>query len=856
MTEQTFLHQDLSVSADQVACPDDPRPLMDRPSRSVAGAAEDTSVKPIVEAVCKRVAPVWPLRHFVAVNPFLGFSDERFIAAAARLRRTTGADLLMPRSFYRAALEQGRLTRADLKEALSQGSGRVTGLAITDLEHALALDRAEPQPAVTTVAELAAACGLVPPGFVTDEIGKWCAAYWDQGQSSWRMPWRDRRPYAAWRLAAAHDRTPDVMGLSGFRRLVTDLPDDPHATVATVLERLAVPDAAREVYLQRALATIGGWAAYARYLGWQHELSGDADDSLAQVLAIRLAWEGALFGSITEQAFRPAWRGALKRMSALKATERSADLTLDGVLQDAYERAFQRQIRHRLTAATRTGPNAAGGRPAVQAAFCIDVRSEVFRRALETTSLRVETLGFAGFFGFPIEYVPIGQHHGGAQCPVLLKPRFIVCETVQDASGAERRRVLERRIVLRRVHKAWKAFKTAAVSSFSYVETAGLLSGAKLVSDTLGLTRTVAHPADVGLSDDIRQRVGPDLSPSDLAGRRAGFTPDERVAMAEAVLRAMSLQDGFARLVLLVGHGSSTVNNPHGSGLDCGACGGHTGEANARVAAAILNDRAVRAGLVERGLVIPEDTWFLAGLHDTTTDAVSLFELDRAPSSHAAEIEALRGWLAAAAALVRAERATLLGIAPADQRRLAAKFTERSRDWSQVRPEWGLAGNAAFIAAPRHRTRGLDLQGRAFLHSYDWQQDETFGVLELIMTAPLVVASWINLQYYGSTVDNRAFGAGNKVLHNVVGTFGVLEGNGGDLRTGLPWQSVHDGTKLAHEPVRLSAYIEAPRGEIERVLRAHEGVRQLVENGWVHLFQIDGDGTVHRYGGAGSWQPG
>lgn len=848
MTEQTFLRQDLSASVERIEVPDDPVPsLFETPRRS--------SVEALVAAVCKRVAPVWPLRHFVAVNPFLGLADEIFTDAAARLKRTTGAQMLMPRSFYREALRQGRIARADLAEALARTTGgRASRLAITDLEHALALDPAESQ-AATTVAEVAAACGCVPSGFVADEIGKWCAAYWDEGQSAWRMPWRDRRPYAAWRLAAAHDRTPDVMGLAGFRRRVANLPEDPHATVATVLERLGVPEAAREIYLQCALGTIGGWAAYARYQGWQRELSGETDDSLVQLLAIRLAWEGALFGSIAEPGFRPAWRKAVGRMSTLKVAEPTADLILDGVLQDAYEGGFQRQIRDRLTTTAQAGPGKPDQRPAVQAAFCIDVRSEVFRRAFETASPRVETLGFAGFFGFPIEYVPIGQHRGGAQCPVLLKPKFIVCETVQDASDAERRRVLDRRIVLRRVHKAWKAFKTAAVSSFSYVETAGLLSGAKLVSDTLGLTRTVAHPAEVGLSDDIRRRVGPDLSPSELAGRRTGFTSGERVAMAETVLRAMSLREGFARLVLLVGHGSSTVNNPHGSGLDCGACGGHTGEANARVAASILNDRAVRAGLADRGIVIPEDTWFVAGLHDTTTDDVSLFELDRAPSSHAAEIEDLRGWLAAAAALARAERATLLGIAPADRTRLAAAFNQRSRDWSQVRPEWGLAGNAAFIAAPRHRTRDLDLQGRAFLHSYDWQQDTSFGVLELIMTAPLVVASWINLQYYGSTVDNRAFGSGNKVLHNVVGTFGVLEGNGGDLRTGLPWQSVHDGTKLVHEPVRLSAYIEAPRVEIERVLRAHEGVRQLVENGWLHLFQIDADGTAHRYGGAGAWQP-
>jgi hypothetical protein len=172
-----------------------------------------------------------------------------------------------------------------------------------------------------------------------------------------------------------------------------------------------------------------------------------------------------------------------------------------------------------------------------------------------------------------------------------------------------------------------------------------------------------------------------------------------------------------------------------------------------------------------------------------------------------------------------------------------------------VRPEWALANNAAFIAAPRNRTRGLRLGGRAFLHSYDWQADEGFRVLELILTAPVVVASWINLQYYGSTVDNEAWGSGNKVLHNVVGLLGVLEGQGGDLRTGLPWQSVHDGQRFVHEPLRLSVFMEAPEAEMDRILAKRASVRKLVENGWLHLLAIRHDSSVTRRVGAGDWQP-
>ena len=166
----------------------------------------------------------------------------------------------------------------------------------------------------------------------------------------------------------------------------------------------------------------------------------------------------------------------------------------------------------------------------------------------------------------------------------------------------------------------------------------------------------------------------------------------------------------------------------------------------------------------------------------------------------------------------------------------------RARDWAEVRPEWGLAGNAAFIVAPRGRTRSIDLQGRSFLHDYRWQDDTGYGVLELIITAPMIVTHWINLQYYASVVDPLRYGSGNKVLHNVVGgRIGVMEGAGGDLRIGLARQSVHDGERWMHEPLRLSVFIEAPADAIDAIIAKHDVVRQLVEHEWLFLHRIDTD---------------
>jgi len=224
-----------------------------------------------------------------------------------------------------------------------------------------------------------------------------------------------------------------------------------------------------------------------------------------------------------------------------------------------------------------------------------------------------------------------------------------------------------------------------------------------------------------------------------------------------------------------------------------------------------------------------------------------LFDLDELPASHSTDLARLKEQLDRAGDRARRERSMNLGLSSLEPESLEAAVVARATDWSEIRPEWGLANNAAFIVAPRERSRDLHLRGRCFLHEYRWEQDPRFAVLELIMTAPMVVTHWINFQYYASTVDNRRFGSGNKVLHNVVGArLGVFEGNGGDLRIGLPLQSLHDGKRWMHTPLRLSVFIEAPREAMDQIIARHAHVRQLVENEWIFLFQIDTEsGAVH-----------
>jgi hypothetical protein len=572
--------------------------------------------------------------------------------------------------------------------------------------------------------------------------------------------------------------------------------------------------------------SLGGWSQVGRYTLWKAELAGQHDRTATDLLAIRLLWEEALF-ALHEQAIRADWAKAVEAHA--QPVTPTADLMIDSILQEAAERAGQRELE--VMFAKPAAPQN-DDRPALQAAFCIDVRSEVFRRALENIDPSIQTLGFAGFFGLATAHRRFASDVDELRLPVLLNPG------VQSVSGTpeEDERDQSMRFA-KRAKRAWGRFKLAAVSSFAFVEATGPIYAAKLVRDGLGLQGT-------SLPDDPAPRLDPAL---DL---------DARIDAANTVLRAMSLTEGFARLVLIAGHGANVTNNAHASALHCGACGGYSGEVNARLLAGLLNDRAVREGLIAKGITIPADTLFVGALHDTTTDQVKLYTDDTPSADHSDDLEKAGGWLKQAGLVCRIERALRLPRASSEH-----AIAARASDWAETRPEWALAGCRAFIAAPRHRTsgKGLDgkgLEGRAFLHDYVWSKDEGFGILELILTAPVVVASWISLQYYGSCVSPQAFGGGNKLLHNITGGIGVVEGNGGLLRAGLPWQSVHDGEKLAHDPVRLSVCIEAPREAITDVLAKHEGVRVLFDNSWLHLFRLDDAGQMaERYVGDLQWKP-
>jgi uncharacterized protein YbcC (UPF0753/DUF2309 family) len=679
--------------------------------------------------------------------------------------------------------------------------------------------------------------------YIVERISRFCASYFDDGQAQVR-PVRDDGLYASWRNHATTDRGPALfMDLADYRTAVALLPSTTDEMLTVVSSDLGVPPAEYEHYLSALLLDINGWASWCAYLRWTARLADRDDHHILELLAIRIAWEWILFRSGGAE-LQVDWGHAVASWPTFDRVAHSARAE-DWLFQSAAEIAWMSQMRQMLPEGFAAASASAAS---VQAVFCLDVRSEIYRRALEVQGDGIQTLSCAGFFGVPVEYAPLAADSARPQLPALMAPKYRVTDTgVPESVEAMRATRLQ-------AGHAWRAFKSGSLSSFAFVDAMGLSFVATLLGETLGRwSRASDMHEHAGLSP-IEDKARTPRITSRVDG--TPITASERGALAESMLRMMSLTRGFAPLVVLVGHRGGTRNNPHAAGLDCGACCGQTGEVNARAAAALLNDTEVRAALATRGIEIPSATHFIAGLHNTTTDDVALFDEDAVPETHLQGIADLKATLARASTAARRERAPKLGLDNLSDKELHAAVIERSKNWAEVRPEWGLVGNASLIVAPRERSRHLDLGARAFLHDYRFAEDNDFTILEQIMTGPMVVTHWINFQYYASTVDPTRYGSGNKVLHNVVGGhLGVFEGNAGDLRIGLSIQSLHDGERWVHTPLRLSVFIEAPRPAIDGVLEKHSKVRELVDNEWLHLFQLDASERTIHVRRNGKWTP-
>ncbi len=739
---------------------------------------------------------------------------------------------------------------------------------------------------------------------VNDQMTKWSAAFLDEGLAGWGMPGREAGFYRAWKELAGRDRSARFLGIRDYARRIQALPDAPEEAIEQALRGLEIPPDRWGEYQARLCGQLPGWTGFMRWRSENPQYPGQRDHpaSLADYLAVRLFYEAALVEAVCRHELGlagtlPAIRDRLGQLGAdsspaavsgrptaawLYPLAKGLELTPEQVrgiepegvrtllewLQrfpedrhgpvwlTAYEDSYAAQFTRRL--ADHQSPDVPPDlRPEAQLLFCIDARSEPFRSRLEAQG-PYETFGYAGFFGVPISHQPFDSGDRLALCPVLLKPQRAVDEAERTSAATELQRYASGTRWRRLGDELLHDIKQNPAGAFALIDLLGVFFSVGLAGKTLS-HRTYARVATWArgrFRSSVPTHV-PVARPEAPAEPPRGFTLDEQAAFVGGGLRMIGLTDRLARLVVICGHGAESENNPYAAAYNCGACGGAHGDPNARAFAAMANDPAVRRRIAEGGLQIPDDTWFLPAKHDTTTDRVRFYDEADVPPSHRDDLDRLRQSLDEAGARQAAERLGRLPGAPrgAAPQRAAEHALGRSVDWANPRPEWGLSSNASFLIGRRARTQGLDLESRTFLHSYDPVADSDGSILEKIMTAPLIVGEWINMEYYFSSVDPWVYGSGSKVVHNVVGGVGVMLGSQSDLQGGLPLQGVAAGAQRYHEPMRLLAIIEAPTERISRAIRKHAALQTLFHNQWVNLLALDPDGPrFHRYRPDATWE--
>jgi uncharacterized protein YbcC (UPF0753/DUF2309 family) len=630
---------------------------------------------------------------------------------------------------------------------------------------------------------------------------KWLQAFFDEGQATFAMPCRDHGLYKAFKQLAYFDNTMhknDPVKKTWLKQLV----DNSEDTIDLCLQNLGIAKNDEELFLTLMLTTLPGWASYIKYhTNWADKKSLRSYQTISSdYLAIRLIittliWPDAADILSWHKNFMVDQKKINDQINKMHNLENGY---AQEILQTIKHEPADQNVSHKYDA---------------QVIFCIDVRSQPLRNSLEKSG-NYQTFGFAGFFGLPITIHNKTTEESYSSCPVLIKPHHVV-ETVPSALPNECNQDAARYRKFTKLISFYQSLSYNMTTSLMVVDLFGCAAGLWMLIKTV-LPKTAAWAKEKTISLVRKQQIFIPLVES--------ISVSERSMYAQSALQGMGLTKNFAPIVLLCGHGSATDNNAYASALDCGACAGHHGGTNAQALATILNCKNVRADLAEKNIIIPQSTYFIAAEHNTTTSNVTIYQTEKITPEIKYAIEKLQQDLGA----------TTKTLCHGQDLQI------RAVDWAQVRPEWGLARNASFIIGPRDYIKQIDLQGRAFLHSYNYADDQDGNILSAILTAPMIVGQWINNQYLFSTLDNVAFGSGSKVTKNITGKFGMMQGNSSDLMHGLPLQSVYaTDIQSYHEPIRLTTIVYAPCSLLDDIIAQHPILQKLFGNGWVLLISID-----------------
>ena len=724
---------------------------------------------------------------------------------------------------------------------------------------------------------------------VNDFLIRFCGCYLDQGFATWPMPDREHGFLNAF-CSLYGSRMAMLPGW--LKQLPTEIArirsanQDAYEVVQEELKRSQLDSHACEELVKRKLLALRGWAG----MIWQMETSAPwtpkpaPAGSLVGYLAVRMILDRLAMETIQSQSKRSIGLWQAKRLDSQSLAGRSIEsraftifqiaqfrkwtpsslVTLNAaewtqllkevdefsslqrrlVFQLAYERRYRVQALDAVAVHSRKRREkrllrSSSTLPKFQVITCIDDREESFRRHLEEVESRCETFGAAGFFAVVMYYRGAAEAHFRPLCPINIVPKHYVCEEPAFSAEMESDKRSQRRKLIGRV--------SHQVHSGSRTFLGGMLTG---LFGTLATFPLVARVLAPHITSRIRDSFGRLVRPpaTELHLERVGngpgpewdsqgYSTEEMAGIVLRILQDIGLVKDFSPIILFLGHGSSSLNNPHESAYNCGACSGGRGGPNARAFASMANDSRVRDLVANAGIHIPEDVRFIGGFHNTCNDRVDYYDLDRLPWPLRALFRDIQVKIDDARARNAQERvrrfeSARFGLTPSE----ALKHVEeRSEDLSQARPEYNHATNALCFVGEREWSRGLFLDRRAFLASYDPKIDDENGkIVERILQAAIPVCGGINLEYYFSTVDPEGYGCGSKLPHNIASLAGVMTGAASDLRPGLSAQMVE-----IHEPLRILFVVQTTPQIMQRIVKANPAIRSLVEGDWVQLALID-----------------
>lgn len=843
---------------------------------------EHNTVSRALSQVKDYYGTVWPLHSYNACNPLAGLENESFSNGLQLAQDKIGVELFpmlailadtlkskeilshevlsyLPQELNIEQEQLQAMIQAELLGASSFSSPPYRLKKRVKLEHNENKESTEEKEAfILSDAYLR---------WLDTQMCRWLSLYFDDGQAIWAMPksMSKGQPQllVTWSDLVVMDSSLPSHLKKHLKEIVNRVictTQPPSHTLVELAQLTCPKEELLEELLNHHAKNLPGWFGYLKYL---HTLNPE-EEIIEQYFCIRLAYQYALkqqewVPAVYKHVQHPPTRYDLLNQGAslLKGqptfSQDQMDVYLKGLSQaeliDALLQCIEEneqapllaELHHALTQTTLNHP--VQEQLLLQAVFCIDVRSEPYRKALEKNgSNQVKTLGFAGFFGLPIARHTNRDDAPVPLCPILLEPSYTISNKVMGSQGIEQDGFLNV-IPLRK--QQWqlisKKIKRDSLATFGYVEALGVIHGWTMFRDSF--IKPMFSQGWKSLKKAFTIQTEPCLKTSSHNTKghsdSIGMSLDEQIQWAVNTLPLVGFDKGtLAKVVLVCGHGSHSTNNPYASSLDCGACGANDGTFNSAVFCKILNTPKVRQAINEQtDFTILDETLFVPARHNTTESYLDVLLPELGEFS-----EPQKDALLAVKKLVETtnqETQQTVDKLP-DSVSYQPHTSQAAYDWSNTRPEWGLSSNQAFIIGDRDRTKDLALNGRAFLHSYDWQRDPEGQILEVILTAPAIVGSWINLQYLFSTLHNKRFGSGKKYTHNVSGLLGTYQGNMSDLQMGLPYESLfnNDGSPF-HTPQRLMLHVTAPLERVQRILSQHASIRHLVQNKWIRFVVFD-----------------